>query len=91
MKFQYGSYYDQEVTDVAETDPHYVIYCYENIRDHGIPVEVFQRAVELVHGEINDLEDELDKEGDDVVVLQEFLHTDNSYVDEYGSDYEQYC
>jgi len=55
--------------EVMVQDPHYIVYCYENIMDNGgISREVYRQAIMIIHD--GDMTEEYDE---DVAMLQQEL------------------
>lgn len=87
----FGSYFGQDFKDVVEIDPHYILYIHDNVKNHGVPEEIYQRAVKLIHDECDALDRELDKDTNGVVSFQEFLGpVEESEIDD-TSDLMEYC
>lgn len=59
--FTYGSYYGVPHEEVLNTDPHYIVYCYEHIMDNGgISRDIYRQAIMMIHRE--DMSEEYDED-----------------------------
>ena len=72
--FNFGSYFGVPHVEVCNTDPHYIVYCYENLMDNGgISREIYRQAIMIIH----DGEMDVDFDEEAAIIQQELEDIEN--------------